>query len=321
MKTILTFFLIAFLWINPLKAQFQFSSENLTRTEFEPQKQIVSFNQFLLQDTEFPVENEWNKPKPEGWKNPMFGALLSALLPGLGQVYAGDYVTGSIYFASEVSLWGGISYYNSKGDDKTDEFINYAEAHWHVERYYGYLIQHYVNENGGTDNFGEPDANGFFDLSSSEINFLKNYELGDCGIGCSHHVIQEALVSGKKDRNYYENIYKYFQFSQGWDDVTYPNGEPVVYANGVEVGYKQVDLQNSQSSSRATYKKMRNDANDFYKTADKISLGLFATRLVSAIHAAISINKDNKEKFATLTPDVIRYNGNLVNAATLKIRW
>lgn len=310
------------MWINPLKAQFHFSSKNLTRTEIAPQKQSVSFNQILLQDSDLPVENEWNKPKPEGWKSPIVGALLSALLPGLGQFYAGDYVTGSIYFASEISLWGGIGYYNSKGDDKTDEFIDFAEANWHVERYYGYLISHYISENGGTNTFGDPGVDGFFDLSASEVNFLKNYENNECGTGCSHHVINEALVTGKKDRNYYENIYKYDQFSQGWIDIVYPEGaETVAYVNNINIAYKPFDLENSVSEKRNEYREMRNDANNFYKTADKFSLGLFATRLVSAIHAAVSVNKSNKQKFATLTPDVIRYNGNLVNAATLKIRW
>ncbi|MCC7431382.1 hypothetical protein IT568_11100 [bacterium] len=282
--------------------QFAFSGKKIAQTEKKEQ------TEFSLDQINF--EPELTAPKIQTFsgkkKNPLVGALLSAVIPGLGQFYAGDYVSGSVYLSLELATYGGVFYYNKKGDDKTKQFKIYADEHWFLEKYYGYLITHYEeNAQNPTMTFPQPDENGHYNLTDGQREFLREYEENNCGSGCSHRVLSES-----KDRNYYENIYKYYQFSEGWDDVEYP---------GVEGIALPPENQNSKSEHREIYKGMRNKANSFYSKANVMSFGFFATRLVSAVHAAIAIK--NQNNFAMVFPSVLEHEGKFIQAATLQLRW
>ncbi len=57
------------------------------------------------------------------------GILYSVLLPGMGELYAGDYSIGKYFTMTDVALWltlYGVNYY---GDMKRDDYIAFAQLH------------------------------------------------------------------------------------------------------------------------------------------------------------------------------------------------
>ncbi len=68
-------------------------------------------------------------------KSAGLGVLYSLLLPGMGELYAGDYSLGKYFTIADVALWGalvGTKYY---GDIKRDNYIAFAELHAGVNRH------------------------------------------------------------------------------------------------------------------------------------------------------------------------------------------
>ena len=128
--------------------------------------------------------------RPEGWKSPRTALLLSAILPGAGEFYAGSKLKAVGFFAVEVGAWVMYASYQKKGTQKEDEFQNFADTHWSEQEYWEALAR----EAG---------------IDPSDINALREYE----GQHYSHSLPEE------KDQQYYEMIGKYDQFNAGWDDT------------------------------------------------------------------------------------------------------
>ena len=55
-------------------------------------------------------------------KRPGMGMLMSIIVPGAGECYAGSWIKGAIFFAAEVGLWVGYSYFHGEGKDYEDTF-------------------------------------------------------------------------------------------------------------------------------------------------------------------------------------------------------
>jgi hypothetical protein len=66
-------------------------------------------------------------------KSPALAILYSALLPGMGELYAGNYHSGKYFTIAEASLWSiyiGMNYYQ---DLKKDNLIAYAKSNGGVD--------------------------------------------------------------------------------------------------------------------------------------------------------------------------------------------
>ncbi len=57
------------------------------------------------------------------------GILYSLLLPGMGELYAGDYSLGKYFTIADVALWGTLAGTKYYGDMKKDDYIAYAVLH------------------------------------------------------------------------------------------------------------------------------------------------------------------------------------------------
>ena len=68
-------------------------------------------------------------------KNPSVGILLSAVLPGAGEIYAGKFLKGAVLIGVEAALWIGYVSWQKKGSDLETEFQEYADTHWSEERW------------------------------------------------------------------------------------------------------------------------------------------------------------------------------------------
>lgn len=87
-----------------------------------------------------------------------------------------------------------------------------------------------------------------------------------------------------RDHEYYENIGKYDQFQLGWLDIdSYPPGVPGGVSDTIgTMGY------------RPTYLGLREDANNYYNTANTMIMLSLGNHIISAFDAALTAKKFNK---------------------------
>jgi hypothetical protein len=111
----------------------------------------------------------------------------SMILPGAGQYYAGSRIKPLYYLGAEALIWTGYFMFHGKGDDKKNEYRDYADVHYDWHSFMEWW-DHQLSE-AQQDSFSHR-------LPWDELNneVIRNHE-------------------------YYENIGKYDQFQIGWDDV------------------------------------------------------------------------------------------------------
>ncbi len=208
----------------------------------------------------------------ENKKSPFLAGVLSLVVPGAGEIYSEEYLKAGIFLAIEAAVITTAVVYDKKGDDKTTEFQNYADAYnnpehnWSVVRYAQWLVEYEHNN--------DPDLLSKIITSSDEslppwqrVNWA---ELNAAEKG-SHKLPKHG------EQQYYELIGKYHQYSSGWND----------YTGGVN---------NDQISPNFLfYSSMRGDANDLYSIASTAVIGIYVNHFLSALDAvwsAVSFNKN-----------------------------
>jgi len=70
-------------------------------------------------------------------KKPAVGILLSAALPGSGEMYAGFWLKGALLMAVEATLWYGYVHYTQRGGDLDAEYRTWGDVHWSEDRWDG----------------------------------------------------------------------------------------------------------------------------------------------------------------------------------------
>ena len=75
-------------------------------------------------------------------KSPVLAGVMSAVVPGSGEFYVGEYLKAAIFFAVEVTLITVAVVNNNEGDELTAEFEAFADEHWSVVDYAEYLGDH-----------------------------------------------------------------------------------------------------------------------------------------------------------------------------------
>src|SRR5690606_4489786 len=147
-------------------------------------------------------------------KSPMLGGLMSLIIPGAGELYAGDYLKSVIFAAVEAAVITVALTYDGKGDTQTEKFQKFADEHWSVKRYAQWTIDNLQNPgsviydpNFNPDNYAVFNSDG--SVNWTELNRLES----SIGFGYSHHLPPYG------HQQYYELIGKYPQYSHGWDDA------------------------------------------------------------------------------------------------------
>lgn len=207
-------------------------------------------------------------------KSPILAGTLSALIPGAGEIYNGDYLKAALFLAVEGVTIYLNHHYNKKGDDQTIFFQNFADEHWSVVRYAEWLNQ-WASALGGTASISiNPDVSlkpwqrvNWDQLNQAERT-IKEF---------SHTLYPHG------HQQYYEMIGKYPQYSQGWDDSKFALGQ---YSVAGEYYY-------DTKGKFIYYSGLRGKANDYYNIADKALLVTITNHIISMIDAIISANKFN----------------------------
>jgi hypothetical protein len=216
-----------------------------------------------------------------GRKSVARAMLLSAVLPGLGQMYAGGrrgYAVGGTMAAVDVlSAWLYFDN-NRKGDDRKSSYQVFARDHYSRDRFVKYVRDTIVAVS--PDPIFEPCTDpGSYDSSACWVSIHNVFPLSD-----------------RNDAAYYEQIGDEYRFVFGWDDwysdrtpshadawidwdpyTAFPTGIPTTSAN------------------REKYRGMKAEADDFYGRADRYAWVMVVGRVVSMIDAAILVKLRNRD--------------------------
>lgn len=249
----------------------------------DPGMKFSGLNDLLLAQDETegsPLETEGITPRIKSkkkadyrdGKSPLVAAGLSLLVPGAGEFYGKDYIRSGIFFGIEVFTLSMWYYYESDGDDRRDEYRDYADANFDEQLYYGGLLgmtQNVINWLEGKNSLVPGDEFNAADYWSYEYfsdrdhwthelkdslavyDFLAlSYKEGFNGfpltlIGNANQFTHNLPET--KTQQYYEMIGKYHQFSCGWNDF---NGYDYNADGSV------VMVQDSVMASDGTYVKL-----------------------------------------------------------------
>ena len=211
-------------------------------------------------------------------KSGIKAALMSAVLPGAGEVYAKSYWKAALFAGLEAAFWSGVFIYTAKADDKDAQMRRYGDAHWSVQKYWSNVYRRAEDDGKWTGANLSPD-NG----QLNEEDITDNID----ALQAAEEAIYSHSLPTTKTQQYYEMIYKYLhQFGVGWDDVVDEYGDPYFY--DTQGNYKY------PTSNVKTYRGMRNLSNDLYGIADKMVMLVMVNHLASMFDAAYTVKKYNR---------------------------
>ncbi len=203
----------------------------------------------------------------------LLSAGMSAILPGAGQVYNEDYWKKAIFATLEVAAIVTAITYNSKGNDQTTSYENFANSPdgWDVNKYANWTVDNASRINPDIQE-GDPILD-IFDIEGNVIwNKLNQLET-EIGSWYSHQ------LAPYDDQQYYEMIGKYQQFNPGWSDFNYDDA----YTYGDKL-----------TDTFYWYADERGKANSYYDISNLAVKILVANHIVSAVEAALSSNSYNR---------------------------
>ena len=187
-------------------------------------------------------------------KSPKKAFFLSALLPGLGEFYAGS-KKGFIFMAIEAAAMYTYFKFNSEGKDIETKFRDFANAHWIYSDYEQWLVDR-------------------FDAVDPLLMQGITHEDSMAVISANEEISRDSQGNPIKNQQYYEMIGKYDQFVYAWDDVIEdPRGYPAYNDSALSI-------------KRDNYESLRNDSNKKLKTRDNGLKVMLLNRAISAIDAA-----------------------------------
>ena len=228
-------------------------------------------------------------------KSPLLAGVMSAVLPGSGEFYVGEYIKAAIFFAVEVTLITVAVVNNNEGDKLTAEFEAFADEHWSAVDYSEYMMDHWQEL-------------GLSEQCVIDINYEGNLQPWErVNWGDLNHC--EGLIAVFSHRlpphgqqQYYELIGKYKQYSSGWDEF-----------NGTS--YNQVP------QIMKDYAIMRGNANDAYNVASTAVVGLYINHLLSAVDAIWSATTYNKNLAVKMRVQNIQFADRIELVPTLNISY
>ena len=225
-------------------------------------------------------------------KSPVLAGVMSAILPGSGEFYVGEYLKAAIFFAVEAALITVAVVYDNKGDDLTAEFEAFADEHWSVVKYSENLLLQPGLPDGCNIQINP-------DESLPPWHRIENWsEINFCERGFSHKLPPYG------EQQYYELIGKYNQYSSGWNEF-----------DSATDGFRDVP------QIMLDYAQMRGKANDDYNVAAKAVVGIYINHILSAIDAAWSAARYNENLAIKMRVQNVQFAGKLEFVPTLNIRY
>lgn len=155
-------------------------------------------------------------------KKVWLATLLSATVPGAGQIYADAPLWRTILYGGiEATAWSLYFVYEAKGDKGLNDFQNYADAHWDVTRYVSWIADNYQRWSDQDVDKGAA-AQALAAIYRSNDPKLPPWERIDFSqLNRLERAVRQSFshtLPPHGDGQYYEEVGKYTQYRAGWDD-------------------------------------------------------------------------------------------------------
>jgi len=249
--------------------QLHLANETLTNSDRSMLESSLRFNAMADDSFEFDYE-----------KSPGKAFLMSAILPGAGELYSGAKWRALAFAGVEVFSW--VMYFNQKnrGEDLESQYMKFADENWSLSQLYqmgalGYQLTGLSGQHG--EGFGSHSIYVEYNGKEYEGNTL----LLDTALVGWESYINNGELTPVKTRDYYENIGKYDQFAGGWSDFDIYN--------------KLADSVVTVSKLRDKYLTQRKKSNDALKMATNFATVVMFNHLISAFHAQIAAKNYTSE--------------------------
>jgi hypothetical protein len=202
-------------------------------------------------------------------KSPYLAALFSGLIPGAGEVYGESYLKAAIFFAIEAGLWTAYAVYDGKGDDQTDQYEQFANTNWSINKYARWLKDQQFT---GYNEIIDPNNQNLEELRL-QVNSVERQNF-------SH------TLPPFGEQQYYELIGKYQNFVVGWEDA-----DPLISKNPSSSNY----YGKYKTQMYTDYAADRQQANEYYDMASTSTTLVIVNHLLSAADAAWTVSMFNKD--------------------------
>ncbi len=203
--------------------------------------------------------------------------LASLVLPGSGEAMLG-YKRGYLMMAVDLFAWSQVISNHNDGKDMREAYYAFADAHYSDER----LVLGYTNNAP----ISGDELEDWYARNAPTSGQLGNFYFANLGtIDTVSDLEKLPLYVTKEDdfREYYENLGKWNQFVFGWDDFV----SPYDLAGYDATGNQLEDLaQPGVSQNRETYRLMRDESNESFKTRDRWLYVNIGMRIFSVLQTA-----------------------------------
>lgn len=215
-------------------------------------------------------------------KSGLTAAVLSAVLPGAGEVYAGSYWKAALFAGLEVAFWTAQYVYTGKGDDEDKLMRTFGDLHWSEQVYWSNVYRNVKDKSEWTGGVLEVDGMNILTANSYTAENINALRAMESVAGYSHS------LPTTKTQQYYEMIYKYLhQFGVGWDDVAKEHGDRYFY--DVELNWRY------PTTNVKEYRSMRELSNSYYETAKNMAILVMVNHLASLFDAAYTVHQNNRK--------------------------
>jgi hypothetical protein len=219
-----------------------------------------------------------NPRSPLHWSSSR-AILYSAILPGAGQAYVGEWWKAALFFGVEVAGVTGAIVYNARGNSQTERFQNYADENWSAVRYAQYVNAFVAQYNLDSQRIAiDPSATKkpWERVDWETMNKLEK-KIGNFNqaTGYSHTLPPHG------DQQYFEEIGKFPQYGHGWNDDPSPDH--------LGISDARVITNNLQY-----YAGERGKANNLYSASTTATIVVLLNHVVSAIEAGFSARAHNR---------------------------
>lgn len=234
-------------------------------------------------------------------KSPWIAAGLSLVLPGAGEFYDESYLKSALFLAVEAGAWILAYSWDKRGDRQTDSFQDFANAHWSVVQY-AQFAQEKLSDHTQTYAWLKPGTEGQAPWDRVDWNELNRMERDIAGY-YSHTLPPHG------DQQYYEEIGKYPQFNQGWNDAN------------LSLSPDYATVKGNLTPNDLFYAVERGKANTYYEHATLFVSVAIINHLVSSIDAALSAGWYNSRVHAEMGVQTVPVGGTSINVPVMKLAY
>ena len=269
------------------------SEYSFSQTEINDQIELTGnlyTDSHLIMDNYFELNSNPLADDMPTKKSPVLAGVLSAIIPGAGQIYNEDYWVAAAFVVVEAALITTAVVYDNKGDEQTDYYESYADQNWSVVEYAEWLNEY--NPETEPDIVIDYDTPGLQPWERIvDWNQLNEAETG------SHNLPPHG------EQQYYEMIGKYHQYSPGWNDFTGGSNKELI------------------SPNFEYYSGERGQANDYYNTSSTAIVGVYINHLLAAAEAVWGANRFNDKLAINLRVEPYNFASGTELVPTLKMKF